>query len=229
MLKGKKQSRIERDTPQTDGTSPSKCKSCGESGHRSAASSECRNHNLTLKQICERSFGDYERYTKSITLDCFLSNDDHLGQVRNKIIRLSSLLREVVYKAQTVINFYILKYPSSITVDIFKQNFWYRVCRVIYGNITIQRLQEMYPALEHLVEAYQTLNEADGVDTKVSLTEIKNYGQVISTACETIATCYNNYYVENFESIIANYLIYIIRVRFEVSTCYLTWLYVFIK
>ncbi|KAI8073508.1 uncharacterized protein B0P05DRAFT_580265 [Gilbertella persicaria] len=45
--------------------------------------------------------------------------------------------------------------------------------------------------------------------------EHKNYGQVLSTACETIATCYNNYYIENSENIISNYLIYKMRTSFD--------------
>ncbi|KAI7907123.1 uncharacterized protein BX663DRAFT_128779 [Cokeromyces recurvatus] len=45
---------------------------------------------------------------------------------------------------------------------------------------------------------------------------LKNYGQSLSTACETVATTYNNYYVENFENIICNYFIYTLRTKYPV-------------
>ncbi|KAL0073156.1 hypothetical protein F4703DRAFT_1721494, partial [Phycomyces blakesleeanus] len=53
-----------------------------------------------------------------------------------------------------------------------------------------------------------------GVNLTVSLNGLKNYGAVVSSACMTIATTYNNYYVEKFENIIANYFIYITRTNF---------------
>ncbi|GAA5808492.1 hypothetical protein MFLAVUS_001883 [Mucor flavus] len=43
---------------------------------------------------------------------------------------------------------------------------------------------------------------------------LKNYGQSLSAACETVATTYNNYYTENFENIICNYFIYALRIKF---------------
>lgn len=46
---------------------------------------------------------------------------------------------------------------------------------------------------------------------------LKNYGQSLSAACETVATTYNNYYIENFENIICNYFIYAVRTKYLVS------------
>ncbi|KAI7898094.1 uncharacterized protein BX663DRAFT_443775, partial [Cokeromyces recurvatus] len=43
---------------------------------------------------------------------------------------------------------------------------------------------------------------------------LKSYEQSLSTACETVATTYNNYYVENFENIICNYFIYTLRTKY---------------
>ncbi|KAI8329114.1 hypothetical protein BC941DRAFT_333663, partial [Chlamydoabsidia padenii] len=45
------------------------------------------------------------------------------------------------------------------------------------------------------------------INILVPLNNLRNYDQIVSTACVTLATCYNNYYVENFESIVANYFI----------------------
>lgn len=119
------------------------------------------------------------------------------------------------------INFCILTNVQALTAVIFEQNFWYRVCRVIYGRLTTEELQELYPNLENLVQSYQNLIQMNGVDLHVALNGITNYGEVVSSACETIATCYNNYYVENFESILVKYFIYIIRANYRASTIYL--------
>ncbi|KAL0083931.1 hypothetical protein F4703DRAFT_1737612, partial [Phycomyces blakesleeanus] len=53
------------------------------------------------------------------------------------------------------------------------------------------------------------------VNLTVNLNGLKNYGAVVSSACKTIAITYNNYYVENFENIIANYFMYIKRTNFR--------------
>ncbi|GAA5813969.1 hypothetical protein MFLAVUS_007459 [Mucor flavus] len=44
---------------------------------------------------------------------------------------------------------------------------------------------------------------------------LKNYGQSLSAACETVATTYNNYYTEKFENIICNYFIYALRTKYS--------------
>ncbi|KAI8069797.1 uncharacterized protein B0P05DRAFT_580531 [Gilbertella persicaria] len=69
--------------------------------------------------------------------------------------------------------------------------------------------------IPHLHETWDELNDSDDIDLLVKIQGIKNYGQVLSTACETIATCYNNYYIENSENIISNYFIYKLRTSFD--------------
>ncbi|CEG75968.1 hypothetical protein RMATCC62417_10931 [Rhizopus microsporus] len=55
----------------------------------------------------------------------------------------------------------------------------------------------------------------NGVNLHVALNGITNYDEVVPSACETIATCCNNYYVENFENILAKCFIYIIRANYR--------------
>lgn len=69
-----------------------------------------------------------------------------------------------------------------------------------------------------LVDTWNELSNMEGVNLTVARDGISNYGQVISTTCETIATSYNNYYVENFQNITAKYFIYMISTAFPVST-----------
>lgn len=196
------------------------CKSCGAQGHSTKRNKECPNHNLSLEELLTRDLGRYERYTVSITMDSFIKVNEDIQPARNKIILLSSFLREVVLKAQLFINYYILQGVSDLSTDLFDQTFWYRVCRVIYGRLTIENLQGYYPRLQHIQTVYEELIQADGVNLTVNLNGLQNYGIVISSACKTIATTYNNYYVENFERIIANYFIYITRSEFRVRSFY---------
>ncbi len=52
----------------------------------------------------------------------------------------------------------------------------------------------------------------------VTENRLKDYGQSLLTTCETVATTYNDYYVENFENIISNYFIYTLRTKYPVSS-----------
>ncbi|KAI7891472.1 uncharacterized protein EV154DRAFT_442882 [Mucor mucedo] len=132
-----------------------------------------------------------------------------------KIKSLSMFLRKVAYNAQLFVNFYILKHPNSLPNELLKQNFWYSVCRVVYQNLSVQNFQSQYPLIPHLAEVWDELNGVEGVNLTVDKGNLTLYGQVVSSACESIATCYNNYYIENFENIIANYFIYMIRQAFH--------------
>ncbi|KAI7889213.1 uncharacterized protein EV154DRAFT_592502 [Mucor mucedo] len=86
---------------------------------------------------------------------------------------------------------------------------------MVYQNLSVQNFQSQYPLIPHLAEVWDELNGVEGVNLTVDKGNLTLYGQVVSSACESIATCYNNYYIENFENIIANYFIYMIRQAFH--------------
>ncbi|KAI7903241.1 uncharacterized protein BX663DRAFT_542733 [Cokeromyces recurvatus] len=90
---------------------------------------------------------------------------------------------------------------SSISQMIYlKRNFWYRACRLIYGNIKIGELQSLYPRPPGIQAAYNHLQELDNVNLSVEKQGLVGYGQIVSSACDTVATAYNNFYVENYET-----------------------------
>ncbi|KAI8061405.1 hypothetical protein BDF21DRAFT_455741 [Thamnidium elegans] len=158
----------------------------------------------------------YQLYTVSITLKSFIRQDEgnpnKLLEYQERIITQSSFLREVVYKAQLLVNYYILNNANNnveyLSNDIFEKNFWYRVCRLIYGKITIEELQNFYPRLPGIQEAYNHLQALENVNLLVEREGLVGYGQIVSSACDTVATAYNNFYVENYETYIGNYFIY---------------------
>lgn len=77
--------------------------------------------------------------------------------------------------------------------------------------------QKYSRTIPQLNETWNELQNSDNIDLRVNIQGLKNYGQALSDACETVATCYNNYYIENFENIISNYFIYKLRSSFDVS------------
>ncbi|GAA5812996.1 hypothetical protein MFLAVUS_006462 [Mucor flavus] len=105
-----------------------------------------------------------------------------------KIKALSSFLRDVTFKAQVFVNYYILKHSKDLSNDIFKQNFWYSVCRVVYKKLSVEDFQKQYSKMPSLADTWNELNNREGVNLTVAIDGISNYGQVISTACETIST-----------------------------------------
>ncbi|KAI8875342.1 hypothetical protein K501DRAFT_280465 [Backusella circina FSU 941] len=185
------------------------CGSCNAEGHSSARSKLCLNYKFTLKDLIQRDIGDkHERYTISIPLKSFLNetnDNDQLGKAVDKISSLSGFLRTVLFKAQVFINYYIIKYPQNLSNEFFQQNFWYSLCRVVCNQLSVSDFQLKYTNIRYLEDLWTELNSLDGIDMTVAKDGIQNYSQVLATACETTATSYNNYYIENFENIICNY------------------------
>ncbi|GAA5806707.1 hypothetical protein MFLAVUS_000055 [Mucor flavus] len=79
------------------------------------------------------------------------------------------------------------------------------VCRLIYGNINIEELQNFYTKLPGIQAAYNRLQALDNVNLSVEKQGLIGYGQIVSSACDTIATVYNNFYVENYETLKQEY------------------------
>ncbi|KAI8087419.1 hypothetical protein BDF21DRAFT_461044 [Thamnidium elegans] len=90
------------------------------------------------------------------------------------------------------------------------------VCRLIYGKITIEELQNFYPRLPGIQEAYNHLQALENVNLLVEKEGLVGYGQIFSSACDTVATAYNNFYVENYETYIGNYFIYRLKQEYTV-------------
>ncbi|KAI7873102.1 uncharacterized protein EV154DRAFT_579526 [Mucor mucedo] len=86
----------------------------------------------------------------------------------------------------------------------------------IYENMSIESFKQKYISqIPHLEEIWTGLSGIEGVSMFVKKEGLTNYGQVLASACKNIATCYNNFYIENFENIISNYFTYMIRAEFQ--------------
>ncbi|PHZ13402.1 uncharacterized protein RHIMIDRAFT_305406 [Rhizopus microsporus ATCC 52813] len=131
-------------------------------------------------------------------------------------------------KAQLFVNYFILKHPNKLTNDFFEQNFWYTISKIVragpdkiksiledYRNRRKERSDEENLDVDQLTNAFVFLSSTTTNGSLfVEENGLKNYGQSLSAACETVALSYNNYYIENFENIICNYFIYILKRKY---------------
>ncbi|ORE06558.1 hypothetical protein BCV72DRAFT_120817, partial [Rhizopus microsporus var. microsporus] len=201
--KGVKRRRQAATSEAPSSTSRVVCSSCQEEGHKSARSRACRNYNLKLKAP-----------KKANSLE--------------KIKAISGFVREVIMKAQLFVNCFILKHPNKLTNDFFEQNFWYTISKIVragpdkvksiledYRNRRKERSDEENLDVDQLTNAFVFLSSTTTNGSLfVEENGLKNYGQSLSAACETVALSYNNYYIENFENIICNYFIYILKRKY---------------
>lgn len=126
-----------------------------------------------------------------------------------------------MYKAQIFINYYILDHSNNvehISKHVFNNLFWYRICRLLYGNINIHQLQNYYPSLPNLEIVFNRLQSLDNVNILVEKGDMIGYGQIVASACESVVTTYNNFYVENYENYIGNFFLYKLKVKYPVSS-----------
>ncbi|KAI8970488.1 hypothetical protein BDF20DRAFT_127837 [Mycotypha africana] len=154
----------------------------------------------------------------SVPLETFVTNPANFVPCHEHVLEKSAFLRTVVVKAQFIVNHYILTYHKHVTNALFEQNFWYTVCRVVYGSARIEDVEARYPEMTGFAEAYYTLSiHHQEVNLSVYCGYLAYYGQIVSSACITLATTYENYYVENFEDTVAKYFIYYLRLHYPMN------------
>ncbi|KAI8984400.1 hypothetical protein BDF20DRAFT_911502 [Mycotypha africana] len=140
---------------------------------------------------------------------------NHEGTLEETITRKLGSFESGHVKAQFIVNHYILTYHKHVTNALFEQNFWYTVCRVVYGSARIEDVEARYPEMTGFAEAYYTLLiHHHEVNLSVYCGYLAYYGQIVSSASITLATTYENYYVENFEDTVAKYFIYYLRLHY---------------
>ncbi|KAI8079100.1 uncharacterized protein B0P05DRAFT_637594 [Gilbertella persicaria] len=175
------------------------CTFCGQSGNTRATSRDCTNHEFSIKELLERAFPNYhQRYTTSLTLKSFLrhkqEDPNRLERYQNIIVRQSTFLRAVIYRAQMFVNYYLLVHSNSVE-HIFKYIF-----NQLFCNINIHQLQDYYPSLLYLEAISNRLQDLENVNMLLQKGDLVGYDQIVSSACESLVTAYSNFYVENYET-----------------------------
>ncbi|KAI9363808.1 hypothetical protein BD770DRAFT_407368 [Pilaira anomala] len=116
----------------------------------------------------------------------------------NRVKIISAFSKEVIFKAQLFINYYIINNClTTIPKEIFSQNFLYSVCMLIFGNPSSQGLQVKYSSVPNIGHAFDQYFQDYPLFMR-PLSGLKGYSQCLSSAFITLATTYSDYYVETF-------------------------------
>lgn len=141
--------------PEYDSQNQGVCSSCKQPGHKRASSKACPNNKPNITDILKSRLGEQnERFVVSVPLASF-TNDTYVASLKEGISIICEFQREVLLKAMLFVNSYILS-TGQVKKEIFKQNFWYSVCRVICGQETISGISNQWPNVPNLQLVYTT-------------------------------------------------------------------------
>ncbi|ORE04606.1 hypothetical protein BCV72DRAFT_312482 [Rhizopus microsporus var. microsporus] len=213
------------DTKRKDTFDVIKAKKDGKRRHQ-AAISETPSSTNELLQI--KLGSNHQRYTVSIPFASFCRETPKKANSLEKIKTISGFIREAILKSQLFVNYFILKHPNKLTNGFFEQNFWHTISRIVragpdkiksilvdYRNRRKERPNEENLDVDQLTNSFVYLSSTTTHGNLfVEENGLRNYEQSLSTACETVATSYNNYYIENFEDIICNYFFYTLKRKY---------------
>jgi hypothetical protein len=95
-----------------------RCSSCGEEGHKKSTSKLCKNYKLTVDETLKSKLGNnYGRFTRKLYLRSVI-RPEYENILVPKIIALSSLIRNVIYRAQLFVNLYLVQDQESSFINI---------------------------------------------------------------------------------------------------------------
>jgi hypothetical protein len=183
----KKKAKLELLLPEDDTHNQTVCSSCKNPGHSRATSKLCPNNKPNIKELVTSQLGqDNEHFVISVPLDSFAKETFKLS-LKEGITAICKFQREVLLKAMLFVNYYILS-TDRVHKEFLKQNFWYSVCKVIYGNDSINGTSNQWPGVQKLENVYTVLIQ------KYPLFGIAspptNSAHSLSSACINISTCY---------------------------------------
>ena len=131
---GKKQ-RLEETSSSKSNDQVQICKSCGQTGHKSARSKECSNYKAILDEALKNEIrGNYERFTRKVYLEAVI-RPECKELFTEKIIKLSAFIRNVLFRTQLFVSAYIVNNKDSTDLALItQQNFWYAISQLIMGQ-----------------------------------------------------------------------------------------------
>lgn len=195
--------RKEENAQNEDRPGPSLCTSCRLPGHRSCRSNACPNHKPSKKEALQERLGctNPEKFTRKLPFHLAVRTEFQ-EMVHERPVALCGFVREVVFRAQLVVNsFIIANCDQAIPSYVYTQNFWYSVCQCVMGiPISNQNSKFPLPFLAHW-EWFSRLPK-----TTYPKGNVTGYSDSLSAACKTIATTYSNNIVENFDQRVQLYL-----------------------
>ncbi|KAI9309771.1 hypothetical protein BX666DRAFT_2050499 [Dichotomocladium elegans] len=163
------------------------CSSCGKAGHSRSSSPLCLNYkppkDVLLRQLFEDAFAQV---------------------ATENIIKLAEFTRQVVYRAQLFVNYYITDNYETTTGHpyLYEQNFWYSICKLILGK-RVRNRQYMDMSVTLAFDDFKS--KFPTIVYSLKTHPMKGYSDSLAAACVTLATTYSNFIVENFENRLKHY------------------------
>ncbi|KAI8971607.1 hypothetical protein BDF20DRAFT_825415 [Mycotypha africana] len=132
------------------------------------------------------------------------------------IIKLAEFTRQVVYRAQLFVNYYITDNYETTTGHpyLYEQNFWYSICKLILGK-RVRNRQYMGMSVTLAFDDFKS--KFPTIVYSLKTHPVKGYSDSLAAACVTLATTYSNFIVENFENRLKHYARTCLKHLFPVS------------
>ncbi|KAI7862865.1 hypothetical protein BDF14DRAFT_1735232, partial [Spinellus fusiger] len=109
-----------------------KCSSCGTEGHNTSRPPLCPHRKSTKIQQADDLLGKHISVTRKIKLETIL-RPEYRGQLTNRIINMSSKLRDVMVRSQIFVSYYILcQNDQPVSNKIYTQNSWYSMAQLLF-------------------------------------------------------------------------------------------------
>jgi hypothetical protein len=134
-----------------------------------------------------------------------------------KIYLLSYYSRAIIVKTQLFVNFYVIHHEGPIPAYCFTQNFFYSVMQLIQGRTMTSNTDKCPNDLIQTWHYYKDyLYEILEVDGQEIANNNLRTSDVLTEACVTLSTVYQNHIVENFNGRIYEVFKYKIQTAFPV-------------
>ncbi|KAI8642872.1 hypothetical protein BD408DRAFT_165593 [Parasitella parasitica] len=174
------------------------CARCKQPGHVNGRSALCTERAERRSDVLKDNLGtNYRAFSRRISFNKAV-HDDYKSKLNEKVVNACSTVRNLVFKAKLLVNYYILKRhndaaPECIAAPkcIFTQNFWYTVIQMVNGQAPTSK-KELPDEFMELLNSFKT----DNPTFAHTVTRIPGASQCISEACIEITTSYNNAIVE---------------------------------
>lgn len=108
------------------------CTSCKSVGHKSSRHPDCPNHISSKLEVMNRKLGTgFESFTRKLPFDTCVK-ENYRDMLKNRIISASDDVRQILFRAQLFVNYYIiLNSNETITANVYQQSFWYSICQLV--------------------------------------------------------------------------------------------------
>ncbi|GAA5794871.1 hypothetical protein HPULCUR_000219 [Helicostylum pulchrum] len=195
----KRKAKRAKNSSSSSASTTSVCTSCKKTGHKSSRSSACKNHNINKKEILSMNLGKkYQPFTFKIPLDKCVKQE-FLPRLKAFAISSSRDVREIVFRAQLFVNYYIVRRSNQqenndLPRCIFRQQF----CNNLPSDML--SVWDLFKAQHRTIMYNAVLRPGSS--------------QCLTKACTELATSYHNRIVENFETRVIKFLTYKLQITF---------------